>query len=538
MKLMLVTFAIFLTFCPVFPQLINEGFEGGEIPGDWTVINNDGDDYEWTIYETDSSHTGSYCVRIHYNSDGCDDWLITSLQTVEEGYNFSFWAATNSASYLEDFNVLASHTGTSVEDFDIMIDEVVQTPFDWTLYDYDLTSVAGISAGDQIYLAIQCVSVDEWYLFVDDVYLGEVISDPVIDIDYTYWDAGGALIGNTTDPGNIFQISNIGGGILSFIALNGLNGTEFDTNFDLEIELATGQSYDFGFTYSPINEGSDEITCEIVSNAGSIEIDLEGFGVDAEFYESFESNIIPASWTVYNNDGGEYTWETASGEASHSGTYGLEKHYEDTSDDWLITPQLIVSDNDIFSFWTAAYHESYPEDFNVLASTSSNSIDDFTIILDEVSETPIEWTQYFYVLTDQPGIDPGTQVYLAIQCVSEDAYYLFIDEVMLDPELMGNKPTDLPNPRLVIHNYPNPFNPVTTFKFICSYAEKAWIEIFNLKGQKVNTISLQINQPDSPSSITWNGTDRNGNFLPGGIYFYSIQTDSGSSKPQKMVLLK
>ncbi|NOZ75796.1 MAG: PKD domain-containing protein, partial [FCB group bacterium] len=70
-----------------------------------------------------------------------------------------------SASYLEDFNVKLS-TGTSdITDFTETLGSETNVSATWTEFSYDLSSFAG----ESIYLAIQCVSVDDWYLFVDEI---------------------------------------------------------------------------------------------------------------------------------------------------------------------------------------------------------------------------------------------------------------------------------------------------------------------------------------------------------------------------------
>ncbi len=148
---------------------LSEGFEGSTFPPDgWTTINNDGGSKEWGR-STNDHHTGSACAAVSYETPN-DDWLITPRLTVSSGDSFSFWAKSRSSSYLEDFNVKVSKTGTNVSDFTITLQSVTSTPASWTQYTYDLTGGGyGINDGDNIYIAIQCVSNDEWELRIDDV---------------------------------------------------------------------------------------------------------------------------------------------------------------------------------------------------------------------------------------------------------------------------------------------------------------------------------------------------------------------------------
>ncbi len=145
--------------------LLEEGFEG-TITG-WTVYDNDGDDEEWGVYESlSAAHSGSRGIGVYYNAYGNDDWLITPQLTLLSGstVTFSFWAHSYSSSYLEDFNVKLSTTGVEISDFTIVLDEVTDVPYEWEEYTYDLSNYEGQS----VYLAIQCVSDNDYYLYADD----------------------------------------------------------------------------------------------------------------------------------------------------------------------------------------------------------------------------------------------------------------------------------------------------------------------------------------------------------------------------------
>ena len=89
-----------------------------------------------------------------------------------------------------------------------------------------------------------------------------------------------------------------------------------------------------------------------------------------------------------------------------------------------------------------------------------------------------------------------------------------------------------------LQNYPNPFNPFTTISFSLTAedAENAEIEIFNIKGQKVNTLVNEI-LPAGEHSVIWNGRDSSGKRVSSGIYFYKLKAGN-YQKVRKMVLLK
>jgi ligand-binding sensor domain-containing protein len=91
-------------------------------------------------------------------------------------------------------------------------------------------------------------------------------------------------------------------------------------------------------------------------------------------------------------------------------------------------------------------------------------------------------------------------------------------------------------PQIDHNNYPNPFNPETTIQFSLPEAGYVDIDIFNVKGQKVKSL-LQSQLSDGKHSIAWNGTDKNGNSVSSGTYFYRIMFNN-QAYSRKMMLLK
>src|SRR5690554_706717 len=80
---------------------LDEGFEDGVIPDNWTVLNEDGGSYQWEA-STVNPRTGSYSARVRYETSSLDndDWLITPpLLVTETTDQISFWLRTYSASY-------------------------------------------------------------------------------------------------------------------------------------------------------------------------------------------------------------------------------------------------------------------------------------------------------------------------------------------------------------------------------------------------------------------------------------------------------
>ncbi len=105
--------------------------------------------------------------------------------------------------------------------------------------------------------------------------------------------------------------------------------------------------------------------------------------------------------------------------------------------------------------------------------------------------------------------------------------------VATDPETVPDAVTNL------VGNYPNPFNPETTFAFTISDSDSKLpvsLKIYNIKGQLVKTIANE-RMTAGEHNLTWHGTSENGNPVASGIYFYRLSTASKTCN-KKMLLLK
>ena len=89
----------------------------------------------------------------------------------------------------------------------------------------------------------------------------------------------------------------------------------------------------------------------------------------------------------------------------------------------------------------------------------------------------------------------------------------------------------------LFHNYPNPFNPVTTLRFTLDESGQVSLVVYDVKGRVVRTLH---NGPLGPGlhERKWDGRDNHGQRVATGVYFYRLLTASGYDRSRKMVLLK
>ncbi len=88
-----------------------------------------------------------------------------------------------------------------------------------------------------------------------------------------------------------------------------------------------------------------------------------------------------------------------------------------------------------------------------------------------------------------------------------------------------------------LSNFPNPFNPTTTIKFSIQNDSKITLTIYNIKGQKIKTITQNIFTKGS-HSIIWNGDDEIGEFVSSGVYLYKLNVNDKTESVKKCLLLK
>ena len=87
-------------------------------------------------------------------------------------------------------------------------------------------------------------------------------------------------------------------------------------------------------------------------------------------------------------------------------------------------------------------------------------------------------------------------------------------------------------------NYPNPFNPSTTINFAVNndLNEMAEIKIYNLKGQLIKTLYVQI-RGKGEYSVNWDGQNELNKHVATGVYLYKI-TCGQHHAAGKMILIK
>jgi len=95
----------------------------------------------------------------------------------------------------------------------------------------------------------------------------------------------------------------------------------------------------------------------------------------------------------------------------------------------------------------------------------------------------------------------------------------------------SQKPT-----KILLGNYPNPFNPSTTIEYEIPELSEVSLVVYDIAGREVHTL-LSASQSPGSYKVSWNGTDKTGRMVSAGMYFARLQAGEYSSVV-KMVYLR
>jgi len=118
----------------------------------------------------------------------------------------------------------------------------------------------------------------------------------------------------------------------------------------------------------------------------------------------------------------------------------------------------------------------------------------------------------------------------------DDVYLIKLEPIEVNSENIIDQPSGF-----ILRNYPNPFNPSTEIRFETSNSmeiESAQIEIFNLKGQKIKTLSINLSTDLPVNSVIWNSTDQSNQPVSSGVYYSILKQNDKVMAFRKMTLLK
>lgn len=97
-------------------------------------------------------------------------------------------------------------------------------------------------------------------------------------------------------------------------------------------------------------------------------------------------------------------------------------------------------------------------------------------------------------------------------------------------------PTNLPKNFDLMANFPNPFNPSTTFEFAIPHTSHVTIAVYDMLGQHVRTLVDRV-LDGGAYPVVWDGRNANGDVVTSGVYLYRMNA-ADFTATRKMVFSK
>jgi hypothetical protein len=155
--------------------------------------------------------------------------------------------------------------------------------------------------------------------------------------------------------------------------------------------------------------------------------------------------------------------------------------------------------------------------------------------------------QYFGIIA--PGESATNQNPYTIEIdTSVDHRYLSMDVIIKsngypywreENLLVGIEATkqNLPRQFSLAQNYPNPFNPSTTINYKLATRTQVELIIYNSLGESIRTLAND-HQPAGAHQVKWDGRNRSGKPVAGGVYFYRLKAGDNFIETNQMLLMR
>ncbi len=409
----------------------SDDFESGL--GQWTIIRNGAGtaSTDWRQFDPSSfssdppeAHSGDYVAMSRSWSESAysvDNWLISPQ--VPLGGTLKYWVMDD-GTYHEHYDIYISTTTNDISAF-TKVYEPGDASKTWTEMTVDLSAFAGKNG----YIAFRNTDNDQDYLLIDDV--------TIIGVNPTSeW----VTVNDVTNPYTLTELTA-------------------NTRYQVEAQgvYAGGVSTwsITGFTTPDANPVPSNIQATLAADGATLT--WTGFGdsynvqyrtaasEEVLFYEDFE-NGIPNTWTTIDADGdghnwlavseigttysyyanGDFTgWPHSGNNAATSPSYyniGENSGTSLTSNQYLISPKLSLQGT--LRFYANSIFSDM-DSYEVLLSTTGTDVADFTTTLKTMAEAPSSsWEEVSINLSAYAG----QQGYIAIHHVSENCYFLVIDD--------------------------------------------------------------------------------------------------------------
>ena len=412
-------------------------FENDYVEGrlvNWTVIDADGDGYNWTLspigegygYNQSDGVVLSYSYSNYSGALDPDNYLVSpKLSITANNHYVTFYAAALDEAYPADhFGLAVSNTTATASAFTLLQEWTMSAKQGgWYEYTVDLNSYVG----QEVYIAIRHFNCpDNFCLCVDNVFVGPQVKDPLTSCSIQL---DGATVANHV-TGTQYLLDTDG------FADGSSHTTTVTATYQSGATLTKSVNWTYRsgdhFQGSPtgLHANSDGNTVEL---SWELPMMNSSYTVDELLYDFEDGTLSDLTVIDANGDGLNFY-------ACTYGGYGSGPCLRSNSfqgqllnpDNFAVLPQLIASANTMLSFVARDADQPGiapdPEHFGIAISTSGNTNPaDFTMIQEWNSQHT--YTEYTVDLSSYAG----QQIYVAFRHFNTngETYYLNIDNIRI-----------------------------------------------------------------------------------------------------------
>ena len=300
--------------------IFHEGFEAGNLPAGWTVLDADNDGKSWmhsSVYgDLISGHTGEGAF-VSYSYDTWneevlfpDNWLITPAISLTGSSTLTFWRMVGYGYPADHYGVYvftASANDTSA--FNLLFEETPSAQNDeWTMRTVNLENYTDST----IYIAFRHFNcTDQLHIALDDITVMSFTTAPTIIAQPILLQFNDVQVGSPSEA-KLLQVNtyNITGGITANVAepfeisIDGINFGQTATMSDSDTVLY--------IRYYPLYVGVNSTFLTLTDGTATTEVYLFGKSIDcnsftlpySQDFNSLPDNTIPDCWSQINPSNG------------------------------------------------------------------------------------------------------------------------------------------------------------------------------------------------------------------------------------------
>jgi len=147
-------------------------------------------------------------------------------------------------------------------------------------------------------------------------------------------------------------------------------------------------------------------------------------------------------------------------------------------------------------------------------------------LLETVSRGTTSFTDYSCIITEtytHDLVSYDVRAYFSVNGSYSDPNYVsvFANSVLPKRAEDGKRSKTIVPSEYSISNFPNPFNPSTTFSYQLVEPALVRLQIFDVLGRQVAEV-VNSDKPAGSHTAVWNGRDQGGALLPSGMYLYQF----------------